>query len=634
MRKLATFVILLTALSLAAQEGLPSPPTPVGNLAQRIRSGQSLMRTRPDLALNLFKQLNEEYPGQDHLLFELARAHIRLEQFDEAEVLLRGLLERSPMSLGMGAELARLLLRTDREEEGRRLAESIYLSGAMRAESFMALADLYRNADRYDLAENAYKLGLERLSSRDERGRARLMEGLVEEYSISGRLDAILLAFANWNKDYATHAPTRGLVRAAERLLRDHEDLFSYRALADSLSTSPASNRLAPLLREVYFADSDWPSYLREVSKVYAGDLIARRAWMKNEARRCRDHPQVAREIWETLMAEQAGSPEARQARLALLELDLHDDTRARLLGGSGDASLAEELHELSRVDWGIQENLQIFLLRQEFLRTRLGDAVAAEEASREALLKPFNWFPREEIWRLEVELGLNLLAQAHDDEAHALFGSLNEGSRPREGEVLQGPADFGRRLLKLESYLSSSFHLARMDILAGELSAAQDSLASLAKEYPASRQANDALEDALLLAESAGWPESLAKLLRGSLELEIRQQPGAAADRLALFTEEFPEDESLPTLLYRMGILYEQAYRSSDALDAWLRLEAQFPEHHRAASALERAARLALRMGDVSRARTFVDELLDRHPECTQIPGLRELRDQVSEDA
>ncbi len=631
MRKLATILIMFAALSLAAQEALPTRP---GNLAQRIRSAQSLMRTRPDLALDLFKQLSEEYPGQDHLLFELSRAHIRMEQFEEAELILRDLLERSPNSLGMGAELARLLLRTNREEEGRRLAESIYLSGAMRAESFMALADLYRNADRYDLAESAYKLGLERLSKRDERGRARLMEGLVEEYSISGRLDAILLAFADWQKDYATHAPTRSLVRATERLLRDHEDLGDQQALADSLSNSPDSSRLAPLLREVYFAAADWPSYLRETSKVYAGDGIARRAWLKNEARRCKDHPLVARELWEALLAEHADSAEARQARLALLELDLKDDARSRLIGGSGDAGLANDLKELSRVDWGYRENLQIFLLRQDFLRARLGDAKAAEEASREALLKPFNWFPREEIWRVEVELGLNLLAQAHDDEARGLFEALNEGSRTREGETLQGPADFDRRLLRLEAYLSTSFHLARMDILAGELSAAQDSLASMAKEYPSSRQANDALEDALLLAESGAWPESLAKLLRGSLELEIRQQPGAAADRLALFTEEFPEDESLPTLLYRMGILYERAYRSSDAMDAWLRLEVNFPEHHRAALALERAARLALRMGDVSRSRKLVNDLLDRHPESTQIPGLRELREQVSEDA
>jgi len=630
-RKLATILALLGALSLAAQGVLPTPP---GNLAQRIRSAQSLMRTRPDLALDLFKQLNDDYPGQDHLLFELARAHIRMEQFPQAELILRDLLVRSPHSGGMGAELARLLLRTDREEEGRRLAESIYLSGAMRAESFMALADLYRNSDRYDLAESAYKLGLERLSKRDERGRARLMEGLVEEYSISGRLDAILLAFADWNENYATHAPTRSLVRATERLLRDHEDLGDQRHLADSLSTSNASNRLAPLLREVYFADADWSSYLREVSKIYSGDTLARRAWLKSEARRCKDHPQVAREIWETLLAEQAGSPEGRQARLALLELDLHDDSRARLLGGSGDMNLAEELEELSRVDWGIQENLQIFLQRQEYLRTRLADAKAAEVAAREALLKPFNWFPREEIWRLEVELGLNLLTQDQDDEARALFASLNEGSRPREGEVLQGPSDFGRRLLRLEAYLSTGFQLARMDILAGELSAAQDSLASLAKEYPSSRHANDALEDALLLAESAGWPESLGKLLRGSMELEIRQQPSAAADRLALFTEEFPEDESLPTLLYRMGILYERAFRSSEALDAWLRLEANFPEHHRAAAALERAAWLALRMGDLPQARGLVDDLLDRHPGCTLIPGLRELREQVSEDA
>ena len=635
MRKLALLLMLL-ALPALAERVPPQMPT-VGsssNLAQRLQSAQSLMRARPDLALDLLQQLNREYPGQDHLLFEMSRAQVLLEQYDEAELLLRDLLSRSPLSLGIGTELAKLLLRTGREAEGRRMAEEMYLAGSYRSSSFAALADLYRSVDRYDLAESAYKLGLERLSPRDERGRARLFEGLLQEYSIGGRPEAILTAFADWPHDYKEHPPTRNLVRSAERLLREHEDLPQLSSLADSLGTAPSGERLAPLLREIHFAGGDWESYLREVQRAYPGEDSAQRAWLKNEARRCEEQPRVARRIWEILLAEGGASPEGRQAQLALLLLDLEADAVTRLRGEPGDANLAEELADLCDRNWGDDQNLQICLARQDFLRRRLGEAAAAEEAIREALLKPFAWFPRHETWRLEIELGLDLLALEREDEARGLFEALAAATGTDGAVDPSAMVELSRLRQRGEAHLAARYHLARTDILTGGLQAAQDSLAELAKEYPSAREANDALEDALLLAESAQWPQSLAKLMRGSLELEIRQRPLEAAERLALFVDEFPEDESLPTLLFRMGTLYEEAYRSGEAIEVWTRLERDFPEHHRAASALERAARLSLRMGDAARARQFIEGLMDRHPESTQLPGLRELREQVSEEA
>lgn len=635
MRKLALLLMLL-ALPAFAERVPPRMPT-VGsssNLAQRLQSAQSLMRTRPDLALDLLQQLNREYPGQDHLLFEMSRAQILLEQYDEAEALLRELLERSPLSLGIGTELAKLLLRTGREEEGRRMAEEMYLAGSYRASSFAALADLYRSVDRYDLAESAYRLGLARLSPRDERGRSRLFEGLLQEYSIGGRPDAILRAFADWPHDYKSHAPTRNLVRSAERLLREHEDLPELGALADSLGAAPSGERLAPLLREVHFAGGDWEAYLHEVQRAYPGEDSARRAWLKNEARRCEEHPRVARRIWEKLLAEGESSPEGRQAQLALLHLDLEADAVARLRGEAGNPGLTLELAELCDQNWGADQNLQICLARQDFLRGRQVDAAAAEEAIREALLKPYAWFPRHETWRLEIELGLDLLALEREDEARGHFEALAAATGSEDAMGPAAPMDMSRLRQRSEAHLSARYQLARTDILTGNLQAAQDSLAELAKEYPSAREANDALEDALLLAESSQWPQSLADLMRGSLELEIRQRPLEAAERLALFAEEFPEDESIPTLLFRMGVLYERAYRATEAVEAWTRLERDFTDHHRAATALERAARLSLRLGEVERARGFIEGLLERHPESTQLPGLRELREQVSEDA
>ena len=633
MRIRFALLILLVALSCSARE---LSQDPVGrNLAQRLKSAQGLMHSRPDLALQLLEQLNLEYPGQDHLRFELARAHMRMENYEVAETLLRDLLARSPLSVGIGSELARLLLRSGREDEGRRLAEETYLSGQVRAEAFRSLASFYRSVDRHALAEEAYLLGLARLPVENEPGRVHLMEGLIIELSLSGRVDDVLLAFADWPEDYARHAPTRSLIRRAEKLMREQDNLDSYTEFADSLSSSPEGIKLSPLLREIYFATHNWDAYLREVQRSYSSHPNLRRSWMQDEAQRCEAWPDPARQIWETVLAEGPESSEGRQARLALLELDLQDDAQARFRGEAGKLSLPADLDRLSREDWGAESNLEIFLTHQDFLRRRLAEPEAATAAARESLMHPYTWFPRAEIWRLEIELGLNLLALGHDDEARGLFTGLLEAYRPKDEDAQLGVIiNRKRRRARDQAYLAARYQLARIDILQGDLSAAQDSLAALALEHPDSREANDALEAALLLAEAASWPESLAKLLRGSLELEIRQRPGEAANRLAVFADQFSEDESMPTILFRMGILYEQAFRSAEALEAWERLGADFPDHHRAASALEHAARLALHIGDLERARRLVDRLLDEHPESTQIPGLRELREQLTEDA
>jgi len=628
MKILIAALMLMAALPVLSQ----APRLGTGDPGLDLYRAQSLMRSRPDLALEMLRELVEAHPGQDHLRFELARAHLRLDQFEEAESILRELLERSPGSAGIVSELILLMLRSGREEEGRRLAEEAFLTPPLRDRSFRDLARLYREADRYDLAEEAYLLGLRRLPDSDQRGRVRLMEGLITEYALNGRTKAMLEAYLDWPGEAAKDPATLSLMRRIERKLREMDELAAEVALADSLAVGVEGAKLAPLLREIYFAARDWDAYLREVERSFPKDFRERQSWLAGEARRCEDWPPAARSIWTRVLEDDPRSFEGRQARLALLRLDIEDDALDRLRGGEGIEGLAGELAALASVDFSAEVNLEISLARQDLLRRVLGDAPAAEAALREDLLRPYGWFPLLGKWRLEAELGLDLLAQERIDEARALYSDLLEASRPRV-DVPAYLEDLPRMLQRAESHLASRYQLARIAILDGD-AGAQDSLAAIAKEFPSSRQANDALEDALLLAESASWPKSLSELLTGSLELEILQRPLKAAERLVPFTEEFPGDAATAPLLYRSGLLYERGLRGREALEAWERLAADFPDHHRAVPALERAARLSLRMGEVARARELLERIIVEHPDATQVPGLRELRDRLEEEA
>ena len=58
------------------------------------------------------------------------------------------------------------------------------------------------------------------------------------------------------------------------------------------------------------------------------------------------------------------------------------------------------------------------------------------------------------------------------------------------------------------------------------------------------------------------------------------------------------------------------------------------FPDHNRADASLDRAARLALRMGEDDRARALLERMLENYPQSPLLPGLRALREQLEVDA
>jgi len=89
-----------------------------------------------------------------------------------------------------------------------------------------------------------------------------------------------------------------------------------------------------------------------------------------------------------------------------------------------------------------------------------------------------------------------------------------------------------------------------------------------------------------------------------------------------------------LPALLYRAGILQERALKGEAAIESWLLLADTHPGDFRAPQGLEKAARLALRMGERDRARDLMKRLVTDYPESPLRPGLRDLQDALAEDA
>lgn len=628
----------LEALPQPAPQSLrPARPLdPRSALARELRQAQEILKRDPEAAHARIEALLARNPEHADLQFLLARACRLTGRLVPAERLLRGLRERFPESQGYLSELALVLLRAGKEDEAKSLLAAIYRQGTPRAAAYESAAGLLLDQSRPDLVEGIYQEGLAALPAADQQGRLRLVRRLLELYTLTDQPLRSLRLLAETSEQIREPGLRESLFAEGERFLAEAQAPAQLLPLADSLAAAPSGPHLAPLLRQIYLALGDHARFAEQVLRAEqpAG---SRAHWLYGEGLRCledgdRGGPQAAAarraaadRLFSAGLAEAKASPSLRaMLNYQLARLRLEEDAEARLRGAppapAATAALRGLLAELRREQPGGEWAARALIDELHLLRERLGDAVAADSLLRAWLLEPERGRSPAIETALELELGETLMATGRFAEARGHYASL---LRPeRGGELQPGLIAWAR------------FRTAELLVLAGDAQAAQDSLAALAETDPGAALANDALDLALLLAEAANWPESVRARLLAACQQEFGGDPAGAAALLLGFAAEYPEDEASPALLYRAGLLERRALRGEAAIAVWLLLADRHPEDQRAPQALEQAARLALRLGDVPRARALLGRILAEHPDFRLRPSLRDLQDLLKENA
>lgn len=626
---------LVLALPLAADAQLVSPDrdpqreTPADEA--RIRLTRELLRLQrlteqdPAAARARLVQLRAEHPDHPQLELLLARADRLTGAFDESEAILRRLLERYPQSSGYRSELVTTLFRAGRLDEARDLARAIYRD-EKRAGAYEEAASLLLDLGRPDMAEDVYRDGLAAVPTSDPRGRLRLMRRLLELFNLEGAPGKVLDLVAR-DGESLTDANLRArLVNDAAQFLREAEQPRSLLPLADSLAAGPSGDRLAPLLREIYLAVGDHTRYAEQVLRAKVPGEV-RAEWLLDAGIRCLEDPRgdaarrraAADRLFTAGLDEADNALQRARLRYQLARLRLEEDGERRLAGDTPSAAdvsaLRDLLAALRREQPGSEWATRALVDELRLLRDRLGEVAAADSLLRAWFLEPDRARGVSDA-ALEMELGENLMAAGEFDAARGHYESLRrEDDQPE--------------LVSL-----ATFRLAELQVLAGETAAAQDSLAALAKAAPGASLANDALDLALLLAESATWPQAVQRHLASAFALEFRHQPAAAAKALLGFATEFPEDPASAPLLYRAGQLQLRALDGDGAMASWLLLADEHPDDFRAPQALEQAARLAFRRGRLDESRALLERVMTEHPGFPLRPGMRDLQDRLREDA
>jgi tetratricopeptide (TPR) repeat protein len=596
-------------------------------LARQLLSIQRIMQRDAETAVERLEALYLEYPRSHQLRLQLGRGCRLTGRLERSEELLRGLLDEYPASGGYRGELIRTLFKAGKDDDADRLLAEITNRSPASAGAFEEAANLLMSVSRMRRVEAVYREGLRILPVEDQRGRLRLVRRLFELFSLESAPERILLLLAQVRPDFADPNLRERLMGYGERFLAESEGPELLIPLADSLAAAPDGPAVAGILREIYLAVGDHARFADQVL-LKPVPVQLRATWFHDEGMRCLDDrrgdPTVRRAAAARLFAAglekiRVKHPQHSRLRLQLARLRLEADAEARLRGElpgvEENAALRKLLLAVREENPGSEWSTYALIEELRFLRERLRAGDEAEALLRAWFLEPGRARGLEVEAALELELGESLMAAGRFEEAREHYGSIQ--SAGRSGGAVGWAA----------------FRLAQLLVLDGDKMAAQDSLAAIAEAGPGGALANDALDLALLLAESATWPASVQAFLDGSFTLEYTGDREGAAARLLTFAMEFPDDLASPALLYRAGQLYRLALRGKLALEAWLLLADHHPDSFRAPQALEQAARLALRIGDADQARLLLERILLEHPDFPLRPGLRDLQERLEEE-
>jgi tetratricopeptide (TPR) repeat protein len=619
---LLTLTLLMISAALASGQARRHP-----SVSRQIQNYRVLQRSNPQAALDGLEALYRNYPTDPDLRLQLGRLYRDLGDSDKAQTMFRGLRSDYPQSIGYRDELLITLFRAGLETEAREILGPVFRGESRRAGDYEGAANVLRNAGRFDLVPELLTMGLASLEADNESGRQRLLRRLMDQHHLSDRQDEILRLLSREIPLLKNRQLRDKLRMHGENLIADCENPASLVALADSLSGSDLSPEMTTVMSRIYLSVGDYAAFAHHVLRT---SLTGRQRgeWLLRSAERCLDlsigsseQRDVAAEeiLVELLATPRLADDLALRGRYRLAILGLEQDGIARLQGQAPSADDQKRLRTmLADLRDGQPESpvaAEALVRELTFLRGTLGEAAEADSLLRSWFLRPERNRDPFVAWALELQLGENLMALERFEDARAHYTyMLRTIATPSVREW-------------------AHYHLSELMVLGGDGTAAQDSLAALAKSSPGSVLANDALDLALLLAESGSWPEPVRELLATALRLEFSWRPGEAADRLITFAREFSSDPTAPALLYRGGMLLAEAYRGGEAVAAWVLLADSHPDDFRAPQALEKAARLSYRMRDPAAAREYLERILTEHPDYLLRPAFKDLQDKLAED-
>jgi TolA-binding protein len=223
----------------------------------------------------------------------------------------------------------------------------------------------------------------------------------------------------------------------------------------------------------------------------------------------------------------------------------------------------------------------------------------------------------------VRVQMALCQAALGRLDEARA---GLEEVVKSDSAAAAPSPFPGRRRSDDPQNigWSRARYYLAEFDLIDGKYEEAQKGFAALAEQSPEDRMANDCLDLALVLNESAGADPALPRFGRYRRAVLLHDAKTARAE-LESIAREHPQSILAPIALFELGKVLAEGHEAEPALARFQEVLARHPEHRLAPRALEEIGDLQVQALDrPDLAVTSYEKLLLTYPDDLFLDGVR----------
>ena len=180
-----------------------------------------------------------------------------------------------------------------------------------------------------------------------------------------------------------------------------------------------------------------------------------------------------------------------------------------------------------------------------------------------------------------------------------------------------QQPADIG--------WSRARFHLAELDLIAGQYDQARDGFAALAEQAPEDRLSNDCLDIALLLNETAGSDDAALKTYGATRQARLLRDRKKLHEELDAIVRDHAQSPLAPVALFELAVELADEHDTAGAIARYAELVSQHHDHRLAARALESIGDLQVQvLHQLDLAVASYERLLTDYPEDLFLDGVR----------
>jgi len=543
-------------------------------------------------AIAPLEALCDSFPEAHDLAELLSTCYLREGRPEEAAALLEERLAAEPRWTGFARNLGLAYLNLGRREDALR-AWRLLLAGEDGAENYGAVADLQWNAGMYEEAVETLREG-----ARLEKNFIPCTTELIRLQRLKGDAEAAFagaLRLAEREKN-----PYGGRTRLLRDIFLEADGREGLLAMVDSLSIGAEGNRAffaltSALLRagtgdfspaRELLAGERKPGLGPEEIYYFASALLEMR-----DQRKAEGYEDLFLELIDLFMEKYSRSPMVPQMTLVAARYSYETGAGA---GPEGRAALEKALELADRIlanrAWSAYAE-KASLLKSRVLLENLRDPGRALSALGDAALSSPDGLREGE----ELKVQANLAA-----------GRWEEAKRGGAAAEAEGDSIIAA---------ARSYGAAMATFLSGEFGAGVDSLSGMAKRYPWSKWANDALETAVTARLSLNDGGAGLDVYVGAINDAAAGRFDAALAALHSLEDEAPGTALAARAAYmRSGILLELG-RAGEAAAALEALAERYPIDRFAPRALERLGTMA-EEGDPQKASGHYASIIEKYPD------------------